>query len=135
MGSTSGILRVLLGKYINSSINVGFEVLTAVAMKTVIFWNITECSPLKVNRRFGGTYCLLLQGRRISRARNKPESRCQAELCCCFSILKMEATCSSETSVDFQQTTRRYIPEDTTSRLMSESSFPPDKYVDLRWMK
>jgi hypothetical protein len=27
------------------------------------------------------------------------------------STLKMEATCSSETSVDFQRTTRRYIPE------------------------
>jgi hypothetical protein len=26
----------------------------------------------------------------------------------------MEAICSSETSVDFQQTTRRYIPEDST---------------------
>jgi hypothetical protein len=25
----------------------------------------------------------------------------------------MEATCSSETSVDFQRTTRRYIPEDS----------------------
>jgi hypothetical protein len=29
------------------------------------------------------------------------------------SALKMEATCSSETAVDFQQTTRRYTPEDT----------------------
>jgi hypothetical protein len=28
--------------------------------------------------------------------------------------LKMEATCSSETSVDFQRTTRCYIPEDRT---------------------
>jgi hypothetical protein len=28
----------------------------------------------------------------------------------------MEATCSSETSVDFQRTTRRYIPEDRTLR-------------------
>jgi hypothetical protein len=26
----------------------------------------------------------------------------------------MEATCSSETSVDIQRTTRRYIPEDST---------------------
>jgi hypothetical protein len=26
----------------------------------------------------------------------------------------MEAICSSETSVDFQRTTRRYIPEDST---------------------
>jgi hypothetical protein len=30
------------------------------------------------------------------------------------SNLKMEATCSSETSVDFQRTARRYIPEDKT---------------------
>jgi hypothetical protein len=30
------------------------------------------------------------------------------------STLKMENVCSSETSVDFQRTTRRYIPEDTT---------------------
>jgi hypothetical protein len=26
----------------------------------------------------------------------------------------MEAMCSTESSVDFQQTTRRYIPEDST---------------------
>jgi hypothetical protein len=35
----------------------------------------------------------------------------------CFAqslIMKMKAIYSSETSVDFQQTTRRYIPEDTT---------------------
>jgi hypothetical protein len=31
-----------------------------------------------------------------------------------FSTLKMEAIFSSETSVDFQRTTRRYIPEDGT---------------------
>jgi hypothetical protein len=30
------------------------------------------------------------------------------------STLKMEATCSSETSVNFQHITCRYIPEDTT---------------------
>jgi hypothetical protein len=36
--------------------NVGFEVLTAVAMKcTTIFWDIPPCSPLKVNRYLGGT--------------------------------------------------------------------------------
>jgi hypothetical protein len=28
---------------------VGFEVLTAVVMKSTIFWDITPCSPLKVN--------------------------------------------------------------------------------------
>jgi hypothetical protein len=59
---------------------VGFEVLTAVIMKSAIIWDITPCSPLKVNRRFVETYRLHLQGRRISRARNQRESRWKAEL-------------------------------------------------------
>jgi hypothetical protein len=80
-----------------------------------IFWDIKLCSPLKVNRRFGGQCSLYLQGRRISQGRNQSESRCDS----CFllgfsSTLKMEAICSSETSVEFQQTTRRYFPEDIT---------------------
>jgi hypothetical protein len=29
-----------------------------------------------------------------------------------YSILKLKATCSSKTSLDFQRTTRRYTPED-----------------------
>jgi hypothetical protein len=36
-------------------ITVGFEVLTALVTKSAIFWDITPRSPLKVNRRFGGT--------------------------------------------------------------------------------
>jgi hypothetical protein len=31
--------------------NIGFEVLTVVAMKSTIFWDITTRSPLKVNQR------------------------------------------------------------------------------------
>jgi hypothetical protein len=38
--------------------NIGFEVFTTVVMKSTIFWDITPCSPSKVNRRFGGTYGL-----------------------------------------------------------------------------
>jgi hypothetical protein len=34
----------------------------------------------------------------------------------------MVATCSSEMSVDFQRTTRRYIREDSTIRLQKPSS-------------
>jgi hypothetical protein len=74
-------------------------------MKSTIFWDITPCSPLSVYRRFGGTYRLHLQGQKISSARNQPESRWQACFHARFSLnsfftLKMEAICSSETSVD-----------------------------------
>jgi hypothetical protein len=48
---------------------VGFEVFTAVVMKSINFWDITPCSPLSVYS----------------------------------STLKMEAICSSETSVDTQK--------------------------------
>jgi hypothetical protein len=83
---------------------VGFEVLTVVVMKSTILWDVTSCSPLRVNQHFGGTYCHQLQGRKIRWF--------LAQLI--FSTLKMEAKCSSETSVDTQRTTRRYIPEDGT---------------------
>jgi hypothetical protein len=59
---------------------VGFEVLTAVVMKSNIFWDITPCSLLKVNRRFGGTHHLHLQGQKMNRAKYQRESRWQAEL-------------------------------------------------------
>jgi hypothetical protein len=58
---------------VQTTTNVGFEVLTAVVMKSKIFWDITPCSPLKFNRHFGGTCRLHLQGRRISQARNQRE--------------------------------------------------------------
>jgi hypothetical protein len=44
-------------------------------IKSITFSDITPCSPLKVNRRFGGTYCLHLQGRRINRAKKPAWSR------------------------------------------------------------
>jgi hypothetical protein len=46
--------------------DVGFEVLTAVVMKSIIFWDIAPCGPLSVNRRFGGTYYLHLEGLKTS---------------------------------------------------------------------
>jgi hypothetical protein len=89
-----------------------------------IFWDVTPCSPLKINRSFEGTCGLPLQGRRINQARNQRGSRWKAWFCLppaftlvCFlaysSTLKMEATFFSETSVDFQRTIWRYIPHDT----------------------
>jgi hypothetical protein len=62
------ILFILSSKYLVREKHklhcMGFEVLTAVVMRSYIFWHITSCSPLKVKRRFAGTCRLHLQGRR-----------------------------------------------------------------------
>jgi hypothetical protein len=59
-------------------LTVRFEVLTAVVMSSSIFWDITPYSPLNVNWRFGRTFRLHLQNRKIKLARNQCESRWQA---------------------------------------------------------
>jgi hypothetical protein len=92
-------MQVGLGQQI--LMNVGFEVLTPVVMKSTIFWDITPCSPLRVNRRFGGTggkqeLCL-------------PPAFTLVSSSAYFSTLKIEAIFSFETSVDLKQNTRRII--------------------------
>jgi hypothetical protein len=95
--------------FVTTTNSVGFEVFTAVVMKSIIFWDVTPCSLLRFNRRFRGTYRLHLQGRRKD---FQQVSRCLMKFF--SSILNTEAICSSETSVASQQTTRRHIPEDDT---------------------
>jgi hypothetical protein len=72
-------------------------------MKSIILWDITPCSPLSLNRRFGGTYRILLATFLLAGFAEP-----------IYSTLKIEAMCSSETSVGTQRTTRRHIPEDNT---------------------
>jgi hypothetical protein len=45
--------------------------------KSTTLWDITPCSSVKVNRRFGGTYHLHVHGWRIGRARKKRASSCK----------------------------------------------------------
>lgn len=61
------------------------------------------CSSVEVQSHVRGMYCLHLQGRRMSQARN------QLGL---FFNPEMEAVCSLETWVDFCQTTQCCNPED-----------------------
>jgi hypothetical protein len=75
-------------------------------MKNVIFWDVAPCRSC-VTRRFGGTYRLHLQGRKI---REQPPAHAGSSLAD-FSILKMEAIRSSETLVH-TRSTWRHIPED-----------------------
>jgi hypothetical protein len=74
-------------------------------LKSSVLWDITPCSPLKTSRLFGGTCRLHFQGRKKSVNQKKT-----ADLAICFILvyclaysltLKMQPTCSSETSVDF----------------------------------
>jgi hypothetical protein len=97
-------------------------VLLTTKLKSSIFWDITPCSPLKINHCSGRTYHRHLQGRRISRAINQHENRCLCSppafmlvSCSAYSLtLKMEVICSSKTLVEFQQNIPHYIPEDST---------------------
>jgi hypothetical protein len=67
--------------------------------KNAVFWDVALCRYC-VNGRFGGTYRLHLQGRKI-RDRRISVSR----------WLQTAATCSSETSVH-TRSTQSHIPED-----------------------
>jgi hypothetical protein len=40
-----------------------FEILTAVTVQPAVLWNVTPCNLAKMCQRFGGTFCLLLQGK------------------------------------------------------------------------
>jgi hypothetical protein len=104
------------GLRIDTSLSfVAFEVLRAVVVKSTIFWDITLCSPLSDNRRLEGAACHLLLRWFL------------AELI--FSTLKMEAICSSETSIDTQRTTLRlsqkivFLPFIPFSSLLSSNLF------------
>jgi hypothetical protein len=78
---------------------VGFEVFTAVVMKSIIFWDMMPCSTLSCTQRFGGA-CL--------------PAACSLVCWTNSSTLKMEAIRSSETSGATQRTTWRHIPKDDT---------------------
>jgi hypothetical protein len=78
-------------------------------MKNAVFWDVAPCRYC-VNRRFGGTYCLLLQG--ISEEPVWAGGWAHAGSSFAnFSTLNMEAIRSSETSV-YTISAWRHIPED-----------------------
>lgn len=50
-----------------------FEILTAVIMRSSIFWNITSCCQMKVVGGSGGTFRLYLQVKRMRQAKKQYE--------------------------------------------------------------
>jgi hypothetical protein len=70
--------------------------------KSYNFWDITPCTPLKVNGRFGGTYHLQLQGK-MSRARYQSENRWQAGLPPAFNITALKCWIWGSYSGDYEE--------------------------------
>jgi hypothetical protein len=64
-------------------------------MKMAVFWVVAPCSLVEVYQRFRGPYCLHRKG-----------------------ALMLEAVRTSETLINFYQTTRRYNPEDSYLRTL-----------------
>jgi hypothetical protein len=83
-------------------------------MKNKVLWFVTPCNWKNI-RLLGGTY-RHFQGWRVGEASRVLFVTWSMLVSCLpyFWILKMEATCFSESSVDFHPTTRRYIPGDRT---------------------
>jgi hypothetical protein len=61
----------LLMNWINQVRNKRLCAMKIVNLKNSLFWDITLCRWVKINRPFGGTYRLHLQGWRASQARNQ----------------------------------------------------------------
>jgi hypothetical protein len=58
-----------------------FEVLTAVVVKSSIFWVV---KLLKVNGRFEGIFCLHLRGWKINQTRSQHETGSKQRMLCSF---------------------------------------------------
>jgi hypothetical protein len=102
---------------------VGFEILTAVSMKSTIFWDITPCSLLDVNDVSEKNVAFSFRDEEYAKRRNNMNQRYfLASYFMRFSFfvsstLKMEATYSPETSVDFRLARRCNIVEDISLQM------------------
>jgi hypothetical protein len=83
---------------------IGFDVVTATVMKSSICRDITPCVLFKISRRFGGTCRIHLLDLRFA------NSDAFFIVISCLPYTLMEATCSSETSIDFGCHALRYAP-------------------------
>jgi hypothetical protein len=80
-------------------------------MKSTIIRNVTLCNPENVHGRLGWNVMLPLPG--LKNKTSKQQARAQLVASLTYSLIpKMEAVHSSETSVNFYQTTARRRTED-----------------------
>jgi hypothetical protein len=99
---------------------VAFEVLATVVLKSSIFWDIMQRIPSKVNRRFEGKCGLHLTVQELAKRDASVKQVASAVnatyimlvYCSAYSSILKMVIVSSETSVDFQRTKWRCIPEE-----------------------
>lgn len=82
-------------------------------LKTTVFWYVMSCSPVEVYMCFRRTFRCHLQDWRINEA-SKKQVASQTSCFIYILILKMKVVCCSETLVNFSQTMRHCILEDST---------------------
>jgi hypothetical protein len=118
----------------NRNISLRSEVLTAVITKISVFLDIMSCSPLKINR-FGRICGLHLHDRRIRQSRNQHETGSKQNDNSL--TLRMKASCTYETSADFQRTIpKRRLIVNRLHGIVSEKTetlkeyFFPDKPLE-----
>jgi hypothetical protein len=70
------------------------------SVESIIFWNVTPCSPVEVHGLFTATYCLHLQGRRVSNKQKRKQKTKLVAYLSFSSALNEEAASYSETSAN-----------------------------------
>jgi hypothetical protein len=91
-------------------------------LKSIIFWDMTPCSPLSYNQRFGGTYRLHHQGRR--NRFSKPVSKQVASR----SRMILLATCLLNLFL-WPWRWRRYVPPERRLKLNGLHSIISQKII------
>jgi hypothetical protein len=100
-GFVANLIQMAIRVQRNTIKNKYTEVLITVVVNSSIVWDTAPCNQLKINWCHGKTRCLLFQGRR-SKKQAQPNTCFMLVSCLAYySTLKIEATCYSETSVDF----------------------------------
>jgi hypothetical protein len=97
----------LIKDTVSSTKVVGFQVLMVVTMKSTVVWDVLLYSPVQVHWCCRGMHCI-----HPSRA---PLATCFLLVTCMVysSTVKMEAVCSSQTSLNFYQILLCHFPEDS----------------------
>jgi hypothetical protein len=69
---------------------VGYGVLIPVTIRITVFWDVTPCSHVEIQRRFGGKPRLYLPSRRVSQARQQQAAGGNQLLVSCFSETSLD---------------------------------------------